>query len=203
MHTVSLLLELWCNKYNSFRHLRKLLIRAVMNSSEMWADTDSCHIHYQEVGCLVCTIAFDYVAFQAIGLNLHSHSFQSFIDLQWPPYTPLTNMFFNQIFNESLHSSRSGLVWATLVALGLISLSSLIIAEKVVRADGGKVQVCQWSAALCIRWTKIVCQCCIMATMWHFYGDATHIFFMVWGALKQLAVVKGSICPGKNEVQNT
>lgn len=42
-------------------------------------------------------------------------------------------------------------------------------------ADRRKVQVCLWSAG-CIRWTKIIFRSCIMATMWHFYGDKLFIY---------------------------
>lgn len=99
--------------------------------------------------------------------------------------------------NESLHSIRSDLTWATLVALGFIRLTSFTITPRkiILRADRGKVQVSHWSAG-CIRWAKIVCKSCIMATMWHFYGDTTHLF-MVWVMLQQLVVHKGSVCTEK------
>lgn len=86
-------------------------------------------------------------------------------------------------------------VWITarLAALGLFSLSPLTITQSKPNCQSWKVQVCHWSA-VCIRWTKIGCQCCIMATMWHFYGDTTPCLFMVWVSLQQLVLHSGSVC---------
>lgn len=110
-----------------------------------------------------------------------------FLQLQCSsPYAPLINIRF---FNESLQSIRSDLMWTSWVALGFIRLTSFIITPGtiILRADRGKMQVCHWSAGY-IRWTKIVCKSCIMATIWHFYGDTTNLF-MVWVTLEQLVVL--------------
>lgn len=57
-------------------------------------------------------------------------------------------------------------VSSALVSLEFIRLTTFIITlkKKIFRAVRGKVYVGLWSAG-CIRWTKIVCKSCIMATM--------------------------------------